>query len=321
MPMPHLLNLALSAVRDTDSGRVPDLPQTSVDPDPDKLAVSIMTGDGRRFGAGDEDAVFSIQSMAKAFVYAMALESRGFEAVDALVDVEPSGESYDAISVHPGTGRPDNPMINAGAMMTHSLIGQPGAGAEEREAIILDTFSRLAGRRLTIDEGVFEAEIEQAHRNLAIAHLLKSAGGLTEDPVEVTRGYTRQCAIAVTTPDLAAMAATLSGAGVQPETGERVFSARVVRLVLSVMMACGMYDSAGDWISDVGIPAKSGVSGGIIGAVPGRAGIATYSPRLDEVGTSVRGELLFERLADTLGLHFVDAQHRDNLRWDDTLLA
>lgn len=319
--MPELLDLALSAVRDNADGQVPDLPQTSYDPDPGKLAVSLMTGDGRRFGAGDEDAVFSIQSMSKAFVYAIALETYGFRAVDARVDVEPSGERYDAITVDPDTGRPANPMINAGAMTVHSLLGGPDAAAAEREAIILDAFSRLAGRRLSVDEGVFEAEFATAHRNLAIAHLVKSAGGLEADPVEVVRGYTRQCAIAVTTRDLAAMAATLCAAGVQPQTGQQVFAPRVARLVLSVMMACGMYDSAGDWMADVGIPAKSGVSGGIIGVVPGRAGIATYSPRLDTVGTSIRGEMLFERLAEALGLHFVDAQHRDNLRWDDTLLA
>lgn len=315
------LAAALDEVGDRDSGEVPPLPQTSFDPDDDRLGIAVATAGGELSAAGDSRALFTIQSLSKAFVYAMALEQDGIAAVARTVDNEPSGESYDVISVEDGTGRPDNPMINAGAMTVHALVCGAGSGADEREARILDTFSRLAGRDLSIDEAVFEAEHAGAHRNLAIAHMLRALDILPDEPTDVVRGYLRQCAVAVSAEDLAVMAATLATGGRQPVTGERIFSPAVVRHTLSVMMTCGMYDSAGDWVSEVGIPAKSGVSGGIIGAVPGRGGIATYSPRLDEHGTSARGQLLFERLSDELGLHFVDALHEEDERWEQAVRA
>lgn len=321
MSMQQHLVAALEAVRPDRSGHVSSLPQTSVDSDPDRLGVAIMTTDGRQYAAGDSAAAFAIQSMSKGVVYAMALQEHGFEVVAATVGVEPSGESYDTISVEDGTGRPDNPMINAGAMAVHALIGGRGCAVSEREERIVDVLSRLAGRQLNIDEHVVETEFAQAYRNLAIAHMLRAEGGLQEEPRGVVLGYLRQCAVSVTTEDLAAIGATFARGGRQPVTGESIFSRDVVRRTLSVMMSCGMYDSAGDWISEVGVPAKSGVSGGILGAVPGRGGIATYSPRLDAVGGSVRGQRLFGRLADELGLHFVDALHAGDERWERALRA
>lgn len=316
LSMSELLRTAVADLRGERSGEPTGLPQTSFDPDPDRLGVAVFTADGRGFSAGDADALFTIQSMSKAFTYGMALQEHGFAAVDRVVDVEPSGEGYGALSLEDSSHRPDNPMINAGAIVVHSLLGGTRATAQERDARVLDTFSRLAGRELAIDEGVFEAEMASSDRNLGIAHMLHSVGALEEEAHEAVRGYVRQCAVSVTVRDLAVMAATLADGGRQPVTGKRIFDPAVCRQVLSVMMTCGMYESAGDWVSEVGIPAKSGVSGGIIGAVPGRGGIAVHSPRLDEEGNSVRGQKLFEHLSDELGLHFVEALHEEDLRWE-----
>ena len=224
----------------------------------------------------------------------------------AKVGVEPSGEAFNEISLEPGSGRPRNPMINAGAITAHSLAGAQDLDAAGRVERVVDGLSAFAGRRLGIDDAVCASEMEHAHRNLAIAHMLRSYGILEEDPRGVVDGYVRQCAVLVTVRDLAMMAATLANRGVNPGSGERVVDEWTVRQVLSVMATCGMYDAAGDWATQVGIPAKSGVSGGLIGALPGQLGIATFAPRLDAHGNSVRGVSLFERFSADMGLHVME---------------
>lgn len=274
--------------------------------DPERLGAAFATVDGQVHGAGDIDVPFTIQSISKPFAYALALADRGFGPVLAKVGVEPSGEAFNEISLESGTGRPLNPMINAGAITVHSLVAAAGSGPAERVRRVLDGLSAFAGRRLEIDEKVCASEMEHAHRNLAIAHMLRSHDILTEDAGAVVDGYTRQCSVLVTTRDLAMMAATLANRGVNPLSGEQVVPEGVVRHVLSVMFSCGMYDAAGDWTTQVGIPAKSGVAGGLIGALPGRIGIATFSPRLDSHGNSVRGVSLFERFSSDMGLHVME---------------
>jgi glutaminase len=263
------------------------------------------TVDGQVYGAGDTDVEFTIQSISKPFAYALAPADRGFDAVLAKVGVEPSGEAFNELSLE-RSGRPLNPMINAGAITAHSLVGPSGLGPEERTRRVVDGLSAFAGRRLEVDESVYASELENAHRNHAIAHMLRSYDVLTEDPEAVVAGYTRQCSLLVTTGDLAVMAATLANRGVHPGSGDRVVPEAVVRQVLSVMSTCGMYDAAGDWATRVGIPAKSGVAGGLIGALPGQVGIATFSPRLDPHGTSVRGSSLFGRFSSDMGLHVME---------------
>jgi hypothetical protein len=199
-----------------------------------------------------------------------------------------------------------NPMINAGAITAHSLVVGPNATAEQRTSRILTVLSRLAGRQLHVDEEVYQAELRDADRNMGIGYMLKAAGIITCDPREAVTGYIRQCAINVNVRDLATMAATLCNAGLHPVTGEAIIPQASVRQVLSVMTTCGMYDAAGAWVSRIGIPAKSGVAGGIIGALPGQVGIATFSPRLDERGNSVRGVAICERLSSDMGLHMMD---------------
>ena len=193
--------------------------------------------------------------------------------------------------------------------------------ADARFARIHRLMSDCAGRELDVDEGVCASEMETAYRNLAIANLLRSYDVINQEPLDVVSGYTRQCAVSVTTRDLAMMAATLGSGGRQPMTGKQVLPPEVVRQVLSVMMTCGMYNAAGDWMSTVGFPAKSGVSGGILGVLPGQVGIATFSPRLDAHGNSTRGVRLCTRMSADMGMHIMQAPEpaRATVRRDRTL--
>lgn len=296
---------AIQDVASDTSGSLADYIPELANARPQNLAAAFAMADGTVHGAGDVDVPFTIQSISKPFVYALALAGRGFDEVLGKVGVEPSGEAFNQISLEVGTGRPFNPMINAGALATHALIGPPGGDAHERTQLVIDGLSAFAGRRLMIDESVCSSEMESAHRNLAIAHMLRSYGILEEDPRAVVDGYIRQCSVLVTTRDLAMMAATLANHGRHPLTGEQIVDESVIRQVLSVMATCGMYDAAGDWVTQVGIPAKSGVAGGLIGALPGQVGIATFSPRLDRHGNSLRGVKLFDRFSSDMGLHLM----------------
>ncbi|WP_327398293.1 glutaminase [Streptomyces phaeochromogenes] len=304
--IPDYLAEALGDVESDTSGDpagyIPELAAA----DPERLGAAFAMIDGEVYGAGDIDIEFTIQSISKPFIYALALSDRGFDPVLAKVGVEPSGEAFNEISLESDTGRPLNPMINAGAITVHSLAGAEDLNPTERVERVLHGLSAFAGRRLKMDEAVCASEMEHAHRNLAIAHMLRSHNVLTKDPRAIVDGYTRQCSVLVTTRDLAMMAATLANRGINPLSGEQVVPEPVVRQVLSVMFSCGMYDAAGDWATQVGIPAKSGVAGGLIGALPGQIGIATFSPRLDSHGNSVRGVSLFERFSSDMGLHVME---------------
>lgn len=304
-PVPDYLTEVADACASSRGGApasyIPELAKV----DPDRFGLALATVAGTVYAVGDADVEFTIQSISKAFVYGLAVRERGLDAVLEKIDVEPSGDPFDELSLEQSTGRPRNPMINAGAITAHSLIGDDSISPEGRFELILELLSDLAGRQLSVDEDVWRSEMETSDRNLAIGHLLRSHGIITDSAEDVVRAYIRQCAVLVTAKDLAMMAATLANAGVQPVTGKRIFSGEQVRHVLSVMLTCGMYDSAGDWVSSVGIPAKSGVGGGIIGALPGQVGLATFSPRLDPHGNSVRGIETFGRLSRDMGMHLM----------------
>ncbi|MDG5772935.1 glutaminase A [Mycolicibacterium fortuitum] len=271
--------------------------------DPESFGLSLSTSDGYVYESGDTAVEFTIQSISKPFTYALALELIGHDAVDAKIGVEPSGEAFNEISVDNVTKTPKNAMINAGAIAAVSLV--PGAGADERFDRILEFYSACAGRRLHVDMDVYGSEKATGNRNRAIAYMLASFGVLDGDPDEVLDVYFRQCSVRVTSTDLARMATTLARGGCNPMTGRRVIGAKVVRRTLSVMVTCGMYDATGDWVSAVGMPAKSGVGGGIVAVLPGQLGIGVYSPRLDARGNSVRGVEVCRNLSSQLGLHFL----------------
>jgi len=272
--------------------------------DPNGFGLSLSSGDGYVYESGDAAVEFTIQSISKPFTYALALDRIGQDAVDARIGVEPSGEAFNEISVDKTTKTPKNPMINAGAIAAVSLI--PASTPDERFALIQDFYSAFAGRRLELDADVYASEKASGSRNRAIAYMLQSFGVLDDDPDDVLDVYFRQCSFNVTATDLARMAATLARGGVNPMTGRRVTDAAVVRRTLSVMVTCGMYDAAGDWVSAVGMPAKSGVGGGIVAVLPGQLGIGVYSPLLDAKGNSVRGVRVCRSMSEQLGLHFLN---------------
>ena len=305
-PIPDYLKQVLEHVRPNDGGAPANYIETLANADTSKLAVALAMVDGQVYSAGDDTDEFSIQSISKAFVYAIAINDAGLEGVLAKIGVEPSGDAFNKLSLERGSNKPMNPMINAGAITAHSLVVDPNATAKQRTERILDVLSRLAGRQLSVDEEVYQAELRDADRNMGIGYMLKAAGIIQCDPREAVTGYIRQCAINVNVRDLALMSATLCNAGIHPMTGESIIPQASVRQVLSVMTTCGMYDAAGAWVSKIGIPAKSGVAGGIIGTLPGQVGIATFSPRLDERGNSVRGVAICERLSSDMGLHMMD---------------
>ncbi|MET0897711.1 MAG: glutaminase A [Mycobacterium sp.] len=282
--------------------------------DPGGFGVSLSSSDGFVYESGDTALEFTIQSISKPLTYALALDQLGEQAVDAKIGVEPSGEAFNEISVDRVTNTPKNPMINAGAIAAVSLI--PGADADERFALIREFYSACAGRQLELDPQVYESEKATGSRNRAIAYMLQSFGVLDGDPDEVLDTYFRQCSLLVTSTDLARIGATLARGGVNPMTGRRVTDNLVVQRTLSVMVTCGMYDAAGDWVTGVGLPAKSGVGGGIVAVLPGQLGIGVYSPRLDAKGNSVRGVRVCRGLSRRLGLHFltVTRESRSTIR-------
>lgn len=305
IPIPDHLQLVLNACSEDNPGKNADYIPELRDADSNRLGVAVSTVDGFVYTAGDVDVPFSIQSISKAFVYALAIEEHGLDYVLTRVGVEPSGEAFNELSLEQDTCRPLNPMINAGAITTHTLIGKADTTYEERFEMIRKGLSKFAGRELEVDENVYNSEMKHAFRNLAIANMLRNYNVFDLDPKKVVEGYTRQCATLVTAKDLAVMAATLANTGIQPITGEQVVRPQTVRQTLSVMMTCGMYDGAGDWVTKIGFPAKSGVAGGIIGALPGQVGISTFSPKLDKHGNSLRGVRICKRLSDDMGLHIM----------------
>lgn len=275
---------------------------------PDRFGLAIATAKGQVFTAGDAAVPFTIQSISKAFTYCLAIELIGREAVLERVGVEPSGDAFNAIEFDPHTRRPFNPMVNAGAITVAGILHD--VKGDEAYDFILDRFSRAAGRPLDLDETVYRSEAATGHRNRAIAHLLLSAGVMSEPVAPIVDLYFRQCSIRVTAIDLAWMGVTLANLGMQPQTQDQIFDMRAVRDTQTVMFTCGMYDYSGNWASDVGIPAKSGVGGGVIGVVNRQLGIGSYSPRLDMKGNSVRGLSAFAALSDELGLHAFDCTNR-----------
>lgn len=269
--------------------------------DPDRFGICVATIDGHVYEVGDSRHPFTIQSISKPFVYGLALDDHGPAAMARKVGVEPSGDAFNAISLHQDDGRPLNPMINAGAIATTGQV--IAMTPEARFDRILAMFGRHAGRPLAFDSAVYESEARTGHRNRAIGHLLRNYDVLTDEPTPTVDVYFRQCAILATCHDLAVMAATLANQGANPITGERALNADNVESVLSVMASCGMYDSSGGWIYHVGMPAKSGVGGGVLAVLPGQFGIGVFSPRLDKQGNSVRAMRVCTELSRAWGLH------------------
>ena len=284
---------------------------------PEWFGICVVTSDGQVFEVGDCDQLFTIQSISKAFVFGLALEDHGRDYVNSKVSVEPTGEAFNAIVLDEVTNRPYNPMVNAGAIATTDLI--QGSSSTERLKRMLDMFKRYTGRDHDINVPVFLSEKATGYRNRAMSYLMLNFGMVGDKIDETLDLYFQQCSIMVNARDLAMMSATLANGGINPVTKERAIDERYVQDVVSVMLTCGMYDASGEWAYRVGMPAKSGVGGGILAVVPKQLGIGTFSPPLDAKGNSVRGIKVCEALATDFGLHLFNAAkpERELQAWID----
>jgi glutaminase len=293
-PFQRYLEGILEELRGEDGGEVatyiPELGRA----DPSWFSICVCTADGHLYEVGDAELPFTIQSISKPFVYGLALDRHGLDTVLSRVGVEPSGNTFNAIVVD-GTNRPFNPMVNAGAIVSTAMI--------DTEDAVLGVLGRFAGRELTVDEAVYESERVTGDRNRAIGFLMSSFDLMGGDADAAIDRYFRQCSVTVTCRDLAVMAGTLANRGTNPVTGEIALDEASVERVVSVMSSCGMYDASGEWMLRIGLPAKSGVSGGIIAVLPGQFGVAVFSPLLDERFNSVRGIRVCERISTDFGLH------------------
>src|SRR5215218_8859404 len=276
----------------------------------DRFAICLATVDGEVYTAGDHDVPFALQSISKVFAYALALADNRREEVLARVGVEPSGDAFNSIVFDERHHRPYNPMVNAGALVTTDLVH--GAGGERKIERLLGVMQTCAGDTgLEVDQRTLARELRHADRNRATAYLMRAEGMLHGDVEDLLALYLHQCSVQVTCAQLAVMGATLANGAVNPFTEERALPRERVRDLLSVMYTCGMYDAAGQWAYEVGVPAKSGVSGGILAVVPGKLGIGVFSPGLDVYGNSVRGVDVCYEIADRLGLHVFAGDDED----------
>jgi glutaminase len=271
--------------------------------DPAHFGISLATLDGHVYEVGDTKVPFTIQSMSKPFVFALALDTLGAAHVEAAIGVEPSGDPFNSIRLN-AENHPFNPMVNAGAIACTGLIHE--AKGEAAFDYIRQALGRFAGRDLKLDEAVYLSESTTGDRNRAIGYLLRTNAVIKDNVASVLDVYFRQCAVLVTARDIAIMAATLANRGINPVTGEQVMTPYAISRALSVMTSSGMYDFAGEWIYRVGIPAKSGVGGGILAALPARLGLGSYSPKLDKHGNSVRGIKVCEALSAHYDLHMLN---------------
>ena len=265
------------------------------------FGVCVTTVDGQTFSSGDAECEFALESISKVFTAALAIEQVGPRQFHRKVGADPTGEAFNsvlALELH--NDKPNSPMVNAGAMTTTSLVS--ATDAEDRKRQIVQIQSDFAGRPITISEQIAASELATNFHNRAIAWLLLCGGYMYCDPMEACDVYTLQCSTMVTAVDLAIMGATLANGGVNPATGKRVIAQANVPHLLALMAMEGLYTASGDWAYTVGLPAKSGVGGGLVAVSPGKLAIAAYSPPLDKAGNSVRAQAAITQIAHTLGL-------------------
>ena len=268
---------------------------------PSKLfGIALVTVGGDAYASGDVDAPFSIQSISKVFTMARVMQDSGPDVFLSGVGVDATGQAFNSIiAIEQYKGHEMNPLVNPGAIATTGMVA--GKTDSEKWARILATYEDFAGRELEVNQEVYKSEASTNQRNQAIAMLMSAYGLIKDDPLMVTDVYTRQCSVNVSAKDLAMMAATLANGGKNPLTKKQVIDAKYVPKILAVMATAGLYDNSGIWLFNVGLPAKSGVGGGILAVAPGRFGIAAFAPPLDEAGNSVRSQLAIRHVAEQLG--------------------
>jgi glutaminase len=297
----QLINDAYVQHRNNTEGTVSALYPALARVPADLFGICVVGTSGRVYAVGDADHEFTIMSVSKPFIFALLCQQIGSQEARALIGANGTGYAFNSVA---GIERaPDgltNPMVNAGAIATTSLI--EGRTSEEKWRTIRDGLSRFAGRELEVDEEVYASASETNFRNRSIAAFLQSVGRIYCDPAAATDLYTRQCAIRVSARDLAVMGATLADGGLNPFTREQVVDPAVCHFTLAVMATAGLYETSGDWLYDIGLPGKSGIGGGIVTVSPGKGGLGTFAPPLDHAGNSVKGQLVARQLSRQLGM-------------------
>jgi glutaminase len=271
------------------------------------FGVCVAGTSGEIYAAGEADHEFSIMSVSKPFVFALVCQEIGPEQAREKVGANATGMPFNSLAaVERSSDGRTNPMVNAGAIATTSLV--PGADANAKWQFIYDGLSRFAGRKLALNDEVYASASETNYRNQGIARLLQSFGKIYFDPAQATDLYTKQCSLNVSARDLAVMGATLADGGVNPLTKERIVDASVCHYALAVMATAGLYETSGDWLYEIGLPGKSGIGGGIVTVSPGKGGLGTFAPPLDGAGNSVKGQLVAKFLSQRLGMDLFVSQ-------------
>lgn len=295
----NALDMAYARVARVKEGKNADYIPALAKVDPNLFGIALVTTDGRVFTAGDVKSEVSIQSISKVFTAALVMDQRNPEALEKNVGVDATGQPFNSIvAIEQYKGAEMNPLVNPGAISTTSMVN--GANRNAVWNSILKFYSDFAGRPLSVNNEVYKSEAATNQRNQAIAALMHAYGKIKGNAEEATDIYTEQCSVSVNAKDLATMAATLANGGTNPRTGKVVMKAENVPEVLAIMATAGLYDDSGKWLYKTGLPAKSGVGGGIIAVAPGKFGIAVIAPPLDSAGNSVKAQRAIESIADTL---------------------
>ena len=311
LPSPEIVQAMVTEahehVRSNADGSVSQVYPALARVQPDLFGICIAGTNGRLFAAGDAEHEFTIMSVSKPFVFALVCHALGAEEARERIGVNATGLPFNSLSaVEQAPDGRTNPMVNPGAIATTSLV--PGATADARWRFIHDGLSRFAGRSLVVDEEVYGSASATNHANQAIGRLLQSRGGIWLEPAEAVDLYTRQCSLTVTARDLAVMGATLADGGVNPLTHERVVDPQVCSYALAVMATAGLYETSGDWLYSIGLPGKSGISGGVVTVAPGKGALGTFAPLLDGAGNSVKGRLVAAYVSRRLGMDLFVSQ-------------
>ena len=294
------LKNAYDKYKDLQEGANADYIPALAEVDPNLFGIALITVDGEVFTMGDVTTEVSIQSISKVFTMARVIQDSGPETISAAMGVDATGQVFNSIvAIEQYQGSEMNAMVNPGAITATSMV--QGENGDAQWANIINTYSDFAGRDLTVLEDVYESEAATNQRNQAISMLMYAYGHIKENPLEATDIYTRQCSVGVNAKDLANMAATLANGGVNPVTGKKVIDSENIPEILAVMATAGLYDDSGQWLYMTGLPAKSGVGGGILAVSPGKFGIAVISPPLDPAGNSVRAQRAIADISNALG--------------------
>jgi len=301
-----VVNAAYAKFKDDSEGKNADYIPALAKVDPKLFGIALVTVDGKVYTAGDVSTEVSIQSISKVFTMAQVIQEQGPESIEKRIGVDATGARFnsiiavEAVKTVVGTGAPEmNPLVNPGAISATSMV--TGASADEVWNKIIGTYNDYAGRSLNVLQDVYKSESDTNQRNQAIGALMLAYGYIKDNWQQAVDLYTRQCSVGVNAKDLATMAATLANGGKNPVTGKRVIDEAKVPPVLAVMATAGLYDDSGKWLYHTGLPAKSGVGGGIIAVSPGKFGIAVGSPTLDDAGNSVRAQRAITAISNDLG--------------------